>query len=455
MASSQALAKRNNDSSLMPPPPPPKRIKRPPKVLDEDDYTDTLSRIIARDFFPGLAETHTQQEYLDALEAKDKAWIESAGRRLTQVMTPGPDGRRARGRRGVSITPVGGVNIGDTPQGWGGDTPMSVAASDITTASRASQKEEIDTNLSLSAFQAKYTSEDNESFNELLDNQNIKRREKYAWMWNGNKVPSARQIAHRQREQKLLTSRADSDAQTKMNKEYENRPAKPDSWKSRPDNQLMFIPSTAIEDTHLESVQDAAEKASRAGPKTVVYDNTRFPPPSNPEPSVPPSPSLSAIQDAIAGRPRPTASEAAYDGSETPRVNGYAFVDSEEPEPELMYAPPIKLSTGDATPNPFKISENRKREDLHHRMVEKAARKKRTEKIESETKTPVPKFPSSPFVGTGRTPGARPATSNAPLLTPAAQRLLNKVGKTPIPRAGREESGLKNSWTPTPKVKRK
>src|SRR6266536_1898845 len=114
MASSQALTKRNHESSLMPPPPPPKRIKRPSKVLDEDDYTDALSKIIARDFFPGLVETQTQQEYLDALESKDKEWIETAGRRLTEVMTPGPGGRRARGRRGVSMTPVGGINIGDT-----------------------------------------------------------------------------------------------------------------------------------------------------------------------------------------------------------------------------------------------------------------------------------------------------------------------------------------------------
>jgi len=444
----------------MPPPPPPKRLKRPPKVLDEDDYTEALSKIIARDFFPGLAETQTQEEYLAALESKDKEWIESAGRRLTQVMTPGPGGRRARGRRGVSMTPTGGINVGDTPQGWGGDTPMSVAGSDITTTSQATQKEELDTNLSLTAFQAKYTSEDNESFNDLLDKQNIKRREKYAWMWSGNKIPAPRQIAHREREQKLLTARASSetDAQTKMNEAHDNRPAAPNSWRSRPDNELMFAPSS-FEDTNLESVQQAAERTSRAAPKTVVYDNTRLPPPPSQEQSVPPSPSLSAIQDAIAGRPRPTASEAVYDGSETPRVNGYAFVDSEEPEEPPTYTPQITLSSGDATPNPFKISENRKREDLHHRMVEKTSKSKRIAKIASETKTPVPKFPNSPFVGAGRTPtgSGNAAASSTPMLTPAAQRLLEKVGRTPVTRAGgkRQESGLKNSWTPTPRAKRK
>ncbi|OAT13316.1 hypothetical protein BDBG_17784 [Blastomyces gilchristii SLH14081] len=69
-----------SDALTMPPPPLPKRIKRPATVLDEDEYTDALSHIIARDFFPGLLETQTQREYLDALESRDREWIRRAGR---------------------------------------------------------------------------------------------------------------------------------------------------------------------------------------------------------------------------------------------------------------------------------------------------------------------------------------------------------------------------------------
>src|ERR1700761_6971170 len=85
---STALVHKRSATDLMPPPPPPKRIKRPKEVLDEDVYIDSLSRIIARDFFPGLLESETQQEYLDALASKDHAWISNAGRRLQHVMTP-------------------------------------------------------------------------------------------------------------------------------------------------------------------------------------------------------------------------------------------------------------------------------------------------------------------------------------------------------------------------------
>ncbi|MCJ1304334.1 hypothetical protein MMC08_007146 [Hypocenomyce scalaris] len=445
VSNSQALAKRSSDTALMPPPPRPKRIKRPAKVLDEDAYTDALSHIIARDFFPGLIETESQQEYLNALDSHDDEWIAAAGRKLTEVMTPGPDGRRLRGRRGTSMTPSSGLygRGGETPKGCGGDTPMSVVST-TSTATSQTEKPEVETNMSLSAFQTKYTSEDNESFYKLLDKQNLKRAEKHAWMWSGNKIPSARQIAHRQREGHLLEAKA---AQERENggkqplaiEASDLRKAMPDAWPSRPDNQFMFAPSS-IEDSH-QTVQQHAEESSRAPPKAVIYDNTRLAPPqTEPGSAIPPSPSLSAVRDAIARRPRPTASEPGFSGSETPRVAGYAFVDSApSPSPSELGAPPLTwgsiessslLGSGDATPNPFKIKERSKREDLHHRMVDRVARNKRVAKRETEGKTPVPRFASSPVVRKGG-------------LTPAAQRLLGRVAGTP-----RAVSGLREGWTP-------
>ncbi|KAJ9195391.1 hypothetical protein DTO021D3_8377 [Paecilomyces variotii] len=458
-SSQQVLIKRQSDNALMPPPPPPKRIKRPATVLDEDTYTDALSHIIARDFFPGLLETQTKQEYLDALESKDKEWIASAGKRLSEVMTPG---RSARGRRGVSMTPMtpAGGRPGDTPAGWGGDTPMSVVSSASTAQTESTRKDMPDvSNMGLGAFQAKYTSEDNESFYQLLDRQNTKRRENYAWMWSGNKIPTARQIAHRKREEKKLIEQGrnpdNNDKQlVAITTDMDARPAKPDAWKSSAENSLMFTPS-GVEDTH-ETVQQKAEAASRAGPRQVVYDNTRLRPESNEAAAVPPSPSISAIKDAIAGRPRRTDSEPGFTGGETPRVNGYTFVDEDEPEPEpeIDYLKLLTSTTSsDSTPNPFQIKENRKREELHHRMVESAARTKRAEKSAREIKTPVPRFPSSPMFTSGRTPsgGSTPGKT----LTPAAQKLLQRVGSTPRGSSfsSSSSSGLRNMWTPTPKRK--
>ncbi|TRX96296.1 hypothetical protein FHL15_003020 [Xylaria flabelliformis] len=419
--SSTALVRKRDDLELMPPPPPPKRIKRPKKVIDEDSYTDALSHIIARDFFPGLLESETQQEYLDALDSQDPEWISSAGRRLQHVMTPG----RKRARRGTSLAPGS-----QTPRGFVGDTPVSVSAeSSAPTRADDDDKPEIDTNMSLSAFQSKYTSEDNESFYKLLDKQNSKRAEKYAWLWSGNKLPSKMQLAQKQVETKLLEagkSLTDDGFGKKERlaiKDKEDRPAQPDTWKSLPNNALMFAPDGVAD--NVETQIQVAEAASRAPPKAVNYQNTRLPVPhiSDAE-SVPPSPSLSAVRDAIVGRRRPDSeatSTAAGGGGETPRVNGYAFVDDEEPE----YAPPpqikIDLGPGDATPNPFVIQEQSRREALHHSMVDRISESKRASSKLGVTgkvdRTPVPKFPSSPRVTAGG-------------LTPAAQRLWGKIGSS-------------------------
>ncbi|KAI0129253.1 nuclear protein DGCR14 [Hypoxylon sp. NC0597] len=409
-STSSALVRKRNDTELMPPPPPPKRIKRPKKVLDEDSYTDALSQIIARDFFPGLLESETQQEYLDAIESNDPAWISSASRRLHQVMTPG----RRKTRRGTSLAP--GAR---TPRSFAGDTPVSVSSE--ATTSTMKEKDEIDTNMSLGAFQSKYTSEDNESFYKLLDKQNSKKAEKYAWLWTGNKLPSKMQLKQKQIEAKLMETRSLTDDGFKRDhlaiKDREERPAQPDTWKSLPNNSLMFIPES-IEDA-METRVQRAEAESRAAPKGVNYENTRLPGPKiTDDESVPPSPSLTAVRDAIVGRRGTSDINSTTAGSETPRVNGYAFVDDEEPEYEQPAAPKIDLGPGDSTPNPFIIKEQSKREALHHRMVDRISQSKRSSSKVGLTgrvdKTPVPKFPSSPRVTGG--------------LTPAAQRLWSKIG---------------------------
>jgi protein DGCR14 len=447
---SKALVCRSTDPELMPPPP--KRIKRPKNVIDEESYTEAISEIIARDFFPGLLETETQQEYLDALESRDKGWISSASRRLEQVMTPG----RRKGRRGTSMqTPSRAF---DTPSGYTGDTPMSVT-SEMSTASQAPADPAVDTNMSLDKFQSLYTSEDNESFYKLLDKQNQKRAEKYAWMWSAdNKLPSKMMLKQKEIEVKLLKSRGslDDDGGEKDRlaiRDASEKPARPDSWKSKPNDVLMFAPDS-VEDSVQTQAQRAQEE-SRAAPKGVAYANTRMPALENSagELTRSPSPSLSAVRDAIAGRRRASDLESGFDGSETPRVNGYAFVDDEPEAKSYPPAPIIDLGKGEAVKNPFVIKEQSKREDLHHRMVDTNSKTKRASVKNGMTGkvdlTLVPKFPSSPRVGSGQ-------------LTPAAQRLWTRVGNadtrgTPdtfgiqTPRTVKPKSGLRARWTPSEK----
>lgn len=471
--SSQALTKRNADTQLMPPPPLAKRIKRPSQVVDEDAYTDALSHIIARDFFPGLLESEAQQEYLDALDTKDNDIIRDAGRRLHQAMTPGP-----RSRRGTTLAPS------QTPRTRQGETPLRTpsAMPSATPSAQSSHTQEtkstVDSSLSLGAFQAKYTSEDNESFNALLDRQNQKRAEKYAFFHNGNKLPSKQQLA----QQKLLAGKSPSQSMalvTRPSQNLDDRSASFDSFPNRqgPRNSLMFGPD-GIEDTY-ETRADRAQAASNAPPKSLSYASTRLPTAATSEESpIPPSPSISAIDAAIAGRPRPSSTDAGYSGAETPRVNGYAFVDAEPQPHELEPHRGVPVSDADvdaeeraaamallptvdaeAANNPFKLQAQSKREEIHHRLVDKSNAQRRKPAIGGRLgastgqagRTPTPRFTSGPAIGR-QTPGGN--------LTPAARLLASRIGGSTPGRAdtlfGSSKSGDKSSrvWTPTPRVKK-
>ncbi|KAH6606357.1 hypothetical protein Trco_005510 [Trichoderma cornu-damae] len=412
VGSSSALVRKRTDTDLMPPPPPAKKIKRPKEVLGEDAYTETLSQIIARDFFPGLLEAQIQQEYLDAVESKDAAWISNASRRLRRVMKPG-----RKPARTPSVNAAGGSK---TPTSFVGDTPASAATG------VAQDKPRLDLNLSLTKFQATYTSEDNESFYKLIDKQNQKRADKYAWLWRGNKLPSKQMIKQKEVIDRLEKTRSLVDDGFKRDRlairDADERPARPDSWNIAPRNDFMFQPE-GLEDG-VKTIAESAEELSRMAPRSISYDNTRMPQPHVPR--RPPSPTMSSVRDAVAGRPRQHDADSGIvgggGGGETPRVNGYAFVDDEGDDDgaSTNLAEPINLGPGDAT-NPFKIQQQRKRELLHERMVERISKSKSDSRRNGFTgklsKMETPRFTSGPRVSGG--------------LTPAAQRLWSKMA-TPL-----------------------
>ena len=467
MDDTTALIKRPAAShvSLMPPPPI-KRIKRPPKTLDEDDYTDGLSRIIARDYFPGLEESRAQSEYLAALDSGDQAWIAESSRRLRAAIdhkAPRPP-RTTRDQRYDSRT-AGATATIDTPRGYdGSQTPMSIVSEAVPGLEPAVDV----SNHSISSFQSKYTSEDNASFNDVLDKQNQIRREKHAYMWTKDqRILSAGQIAYQAREQRLLTNQEQSDADAAKYGDMAliplttgavaARSAKPDSWKvSRPDNTFMFFPDS-ISDTHPDAttIQEQKEQNSKAGPKELVYANTRFPPlyslPSSDTPSgqIPPSPSLNT--DILHQREADPSS--GYDGASTPRVNGYAYVD--EDEPELTPTTDERLPSyrdllAGQTASPFRFSAQTKREALHHRLVEKTASAKRAKERNVV-------LDGTPISTVSTLKGMTPSTKKQNLagnITPAAARLLAKIGNTPL-RGSEKGSRMSNKemWTPTPRKK--
>ncbi|CAG8446431.1 5664_t:CDS:2 [Ambispora gerdemannii] len=124
-------------------------------VLDEDSYTEAISEIIKRDYFPSLKTLEAQHGYLDALSSRDPTLLRDATRKLSKINTPL--------RKTPAATPI----ISRTPQRGEWDTPVSTRTTStrITSATATTSPEKkYNTNLSLDAFQTKYTSEDNASY---------------------------------------------------------------------------------------------------------------------------------------------------------------------------------------------------------------------------------------------------------------------------------------------------
>ncbi|RMZ83628.1 hypothetical protein DV738_g1134, partial [Chaetothyriales sp. CBS 135597] len=216
----------------------------------------------------------------------------------------------------------------------------------------------------------------NASFNDVLDKQNARRRNKHAFLWTADqRIPTKAVVLHRAKQQELIAQHASAVAAAKSDGRElvaltsgatDSRPAQPDSWKASspqsPANNLMFKPDS-IDQDGMTTQQEERERLSKAGPKAIVLENTRFPPlqyyfdsDDNSHQRVPSSPSLNT--DIINSRRNPAAaaSTVSYHGGDTPRVNGYAFVDEDEPAHpsyrDLLAGQPA----GDESPNPFKLS---------------------------------------------------------------------------------------------------
>jgi protein DGCR14 len=469
---SSALTKRSAAGALMPPPPAPKRIKRPSVVLDEDTYVSAISHIVRRDFFPGLAESDAQREYLNALESKDKTWIRESGKKLTQVMTPVPYGQRRAADR-TRLSRPAASSADKTPSVWGADTPVSVAGAEADDEDEDDEGDglgkldKVDLDMSLNAFQANYTSEDQESFSAIIDKQNQKKFEKHAWLHDGNRYASKQRLA----QQKLLAASPASDSTAltvRPSQNLDDRPAAPTMHKHTAFNTLMFAPDSV--ESWAPTALSRAEARSLAPPKQTVYANTRLPA----EPDAPPrpaSPTLSAIRDAVSGRPRLGASEGGYTGSETPRVNGYAFVDAVAPsaDSDSDSAPEDLLErfgVSGSRATPFSMAEASEREKLHHKMVDSIGAKRAADGASASGTTlgkglgifasETPRFLSAPTPAQrlgAQTPGRKGKGD----LTPAAQRLFDRMGKTPQVRGGGfgGSGGKGQDWTPVSRGRKK
>jgi protein DGCR14 len=196
-------------------------------ILSEDDYLEGLERIIARDFFPALSafkysdeawSPTAADEVMRGLSSRDPDVIEASVRRVEDWMDTDPRWSTRYNRRSVHDTPrVAGNRAGETPRTARGAWDETPHIDDR--ASKRQRTAKYDTSLSLDDFQAKYTSEDNASFAEIVEHENLARRSKYAWAFNAEEKANdkaRRAIEAREKLVNLARRIAEGDGEVRM-----------------------------------------------------------------------------------------------------------------------------------------------------------------------------------------------------------------------------------------------
>jgi protein DGCR14 len=186
-------------------------------VLTEEEYVEALEKIIARDFFPLVSERLKQreqeQEILAGFHSQDPDVIERSVRHMEHLASQDPAWSSRIGRRNVQDTPRYGA---DTPSGRSiyGETPVAL---DPGRSSAAPLRYNSD--LSLDTFQSQYTSEDNASFADIMEQENAARKTRYAWAYKAEhnaSDKSQRAIEARQQLVDLSRRLAEGDSEVRL-----------------------------------------------------------------------------------------------------------------------------------------------------------------------------------------------------------------------------------------------
>ncbi|KAK6322126.1 hypothetical protein J4Q44_G00069180 [Coregonus suidteri] len=394
--------------------PPEETKKTNRKVLDEENYIESLEKIIQRDFFPDVTKLQAQKDYLEAEENGDLGKMREISIKYGSSLAKSTPHSTA-----PYVTPASF----ETPEGCPG-SPSSILGKNKKGADGVNKEgdEEEKELPCLDRFLAKNTSEDNASFEQIMVLAEDKEKLRHAWLYEAEA-----EFKQRHEENLALPS---SEKQA-----LECVKAGLETWEYKAKNALMYYPEGVQDDTLFKK------------PREVIHKNTRFV-------GDPFSKALNKcqLQQAAALNAQFKQGKVGPDGKElnaqdSPNVNGYGFEGTPCPSPGMAESPLMTWGEIESTPfrldgsdSPFqernigpsfKIPEPGRRERLGLKMANEAAAKNRAKKQEALRKVTENLASLTP-------------KGLSPALTPALQRLVNRTSSKYTDKA------LRASYTPSP-----